>query len=90
MARGKKMAPGLFVAIIIFIITIDWMACDIFLPAEPDILAYFDTTAATLASPSRSTRSCLSWAFLCAKAALGRTASGRLPSTSRTRSRTDT
>ncbi len=48
MDAAKKMSDKVFVAIIIFVITIDWMACDIFLPAEPDILAYFGTTAATL------------------------------------------
>lgn len=46
----KKMNAKLFVAIIIFTVTIDWMACDIFLPAEPEILAYFHTTAAVLNS----------------------------------------
>lgn len=46
----QKMHPKLFVAIIIFLIAVDWMACDIFLPAQPEIVDYFHTTAATLNS----------------------------------------
>lgn len=48
MSTGRRMHPTLFVACIIFTIAVDWMACDIFLPAQPDILAYFHTTASTL------------------------------------------
>ena len=47
---GKKssMNPVLFVVMITFIMAVDWMACDMFLPAQPQILEYFHTGAATL------------------------------------------
>ena len=49
MARKKKpMNPVLFVVMITFIMAVDWMACDMFLPAQPQILEYFHTGAATL------------------------------------------
>lgn len=48
METEQKMKQSRFVLIIIFIIAVDWMACDIFLPAQPEIKAYFQTTASTL------------------------------------------
>ena len=48
METERKMKQSRFVGIIIFIIAVDWMACDIFLPAQPEIKAYFGTSAATL------------------------------------------
>lgn len=48
METKQRMNYRLFVAIIIFIIAVDWMACDMFLPAQPEIKAYFHTSAATL------------------------------------------
>jgi DHA1 family bicyclomycin/chloramphenicol resistance-like MFS transporter len=48
METGNQMNNRLFVAIIIFIIAVDWMACDMFLPAQPEMKAYFDTSASTL------------------------------------------
>lgn len=44
----RKMNPVVFVSFIVFIMTVDWMACDMFLPAQPQILEYFHTSAATL------------------------------------------
>ena len=49
MAKKKDlMNPVLFVTMITFIMAVDWMACDMFLPAQPQILEYFHTGAATL------------------------------------------
>jgi len=42
------MNPVLFVSFIVFIMTVDWMACDMFLPAQPALLDYFHTEATTL------------------------------------------
>lgn len=50
MTGSRKMSMGLFVTCIVIIMTVDWMACDIFLPAQPDILEYFHTTASVLNS----------------------------------------
>ncbi|MBQ2764863.1 MAG: MFS transporter [Firmicutes bacterium] len=44
----RKMNPILFVVCIVFIMAVNWMACDMFLPAQPQIVEYFDTTASTL------------------------------------------
>lgn len=46
--KKKTMRPFLFVLMITFIMAVDWMACDMFLPAQPEILSYFHTDAATL------------------------------------------
>lgn len=46
--KKKPMNPVLFVVMITFIMAVDWMACDMFLPAQPEILKYFHTGAATL------------------------------------------
>lgn len=46
--KKKTMRPLLFVLMITFIMAVDWMACDMFLPAQPEILSYFHTDAATL------------------------------------------
>ena len=48
MKSGRRVNPILFVFCIVFIMTVNWMACDMFLPAQPQIVEYFDTTAATL------------------------------------------
>ena len=48
MERSYKMNPVLFVICIVFIMTVNWMACDMFLPAQPLIVEYFGTDAATL------------------------------------------
>ena len=48
MERSYKMNPVLFVICIVFIMTVNWMACDMFLPAQPQIVEYFGTDAATL------------------------------------------
>lgn len=48
MKTARKINPLLFVICIVFIMAVNWMACDMFLPAQPQIVAYFDTTAATL------------------------------------------
>lgn len=48
MEPSYRMNHKLFVSIIIFIIAVDWMACDIFLPAQPAMKAYFHTSASTL------------------------------------------
>lgn len=44
----RKMNPGLFVVCIVFIMAVNWMACDMFLPAQPEIVEYFQTDAGTL------------------------------------------
>lgn len=44
----KPMGRGFFVFIIILAIAVDWMACDIFLPAQPEILKSLHTDAQTL------------------------------------------
>lgn len=44
----RKMKPGLFVVCIVFIMAVNWMACDMFLPAQPQIVEYFQTDAGTL------------------------------------------
>lgn len=48
MNKNHTMNPTLFVLFITFIMAVDWMACDMFLPAQPQILKYFHTGAATL------------------------------------------
>lgn len=42
------MSPVLFVVCIVFIMAVNWMACDMFLPAQPQIVEYFQTDAGTL------------------------------------------
>lgn len=44
----RKMSPVLFVVCIVFIMAVNWMACDMFLPAQPQIVEYFQTDAGTL------------------------------------------
>ncbi|MBR5329623.1 MAG: MFS transporter [Firmicutes bacterium] len=44
----RKMNPVVFVICIVTIMTVNWMACDMFLPAQPQIVEYFNTDAATL------------------------------------------
>ena len=44
----KPMGRGFFVFVIILSVAVDWMACDIFLPAQPEILRALHTDAQTL------------------------------------------